>query len=246
MITKIEMLLQEIGAYGVQCSETKELAPSQSLVNAVAAVKEALRQSQQEAQPVLEKYQPCGCVLCTCENTEQCQGCGAKNCGTHPIGKFPNPLFTSPAQPQVRELTDEEIDLLWLSHSIDGGNGKDFARAVIAADRAIRQEQATELREENEMSAKIETLIAEFQAYKTDVTGYANEYELGLFIRVLAALRHADQQSQPQTGMVLAPVEPTGEMLVAGGLEVRKPFELGNTFASRIYKSMIAVIHETN
>lgn len=40
------------------------------------------------------------------------------------------------AEAQARELTDEEIDLLWLSLSIDGGNGKDFARSVIAADRA--------------------------------------------------------------------------------------------------------------
>lgn len=52
MNSKIETLLQEIGAYGVQCSETKELAPSQSLVNAIDAVKDALRQADQQAQPV--------------------------------------------------------------------------------------------------------------------------------------------------------------------------------------------------
>lgn len=27
------------------------------------------------------KNQPCGCVLCTCEDERQCQGCGAKHCG---------------------------------------------------------------------------------------------------------------------------------------------------------------------
>lgn len=101
------------------------------------------------------------------------------------------------------------------------------------------------------MNTNIETLIAEFQeavrscARHGDKEAFVEEVE-ATKDALLAALRHADQQSQPQTGMVLAPVEPTGEMLVAGGLEVRKPFELGNTFASRIYKSMIAVIHETN
>lgn len=47
-------------------------------------------------EPLLAKHQPCGCVICTCENDEQCQGCGAKNCGSHPIGKIPNPVYTQP------------------------------------------------------------------------------------------------------------------------------------------------------
>jgi hypothetical protein len=29
------------------------------------------------------KNQPCGCVICTCENDAQCQGCGARYCGIH-------------------------------------------------------------------------------------------------------------------------------------------------------------------
>lgn len=29
-----------------------------------------------------KKIQSCGCILCTCEDTKQCQGCGAKSCGT--------------------------------------------------------------------------------------------------------------------------------------------------------------------
>ena len=29
----------------------------------------------------LAKYQPCGCVICTCEDEKQCHGCGAKHCG---------------------------------------------------------------------------------------------------------------------------------------------------------------------
>lgn len=30
-----------------------------------------------------EKYLPCGCVLCTCEDEVQCHGCGAKFCEEH-------------------------------------------------------------------------------------------------------------------------------------------------------------------
>ena len=45
----------------------------------------------------LAKNQPCGCVVCYCENGEKCLGCGAKNCGTHPVGKIPNPVFAAPS-----------------------------------------------------------------------------------------------------------------------------------------------------
>jgi hypothetical protein len=40
----------------------------------------------------LAKYQPCGCVVCSCEDDIQCTGCGAKNCGTHKVGEIPNPV----------------------------------------------------------------------------------------------------------------------------------------------------------
>jgi hypothetical protein len=44
---------------------------------------------------ILAKHQPCGCVVCTCEDDVQCHGCGAKHCGTHPVGEIPNPLFAN-------------------------------------------------------------------------------------------------------------------------------------------------------
>jgi len=52
--------------------------------------------------PLLAKYQSCGCIVCTCEDEEQCQGCGAQHCGTHPVGQIPNPVyaqFPHPAAP---------------------------------------------------------------------------------------------------------------------------------------------------
>jgi hypothetical protein len=47
-------------------------------------------------EPVLAKHQPCGCVVCTCENEaepDRCLGCGAKHCGTHPVGAIPSPVY---------------------------------------------------------------------------------------------------------------------------------------------------------
>ena len=35
-------------------------------------------------EPAYARRQPCGCVLCVCEDEIQCQGCGAVSCGTHP------------------------------------------------------------------------------------------------------------------------------------------------------------------
>ncbi len=53
----------------------------------------------------MAKYQPCGCVICTCEHETQCQGCGAKNCGTHAVGDIPNPVFK--AQRPVKQKSKD-------------------------------------------------------------------------------------------------------------------------------------------
>lgn len=49
--------------------------------------------------PELARNQPCGCVVCVCEGETQCFGCGAKNCGTHPVGQMPNPVYALPPAP---------------------------------------------------------------------------------------------------------------------------------------------------
>ena len=60
--------------------------------------------------PMLVKYQPCGCVICTCDDEVQCQGCGAKMCGTHPIGENPDPVYEESESDKLRariaELTE--------------------------------------------------------------------------------------------------------------------------------------------
>jgi hypothetical protein len=53
------------------------------------AIKAAIAKAQGVQNKLLAKYQPCGCVVCTCEDEYQCQGCGAKHCGTHPVGEVP-------------------------------------------------------------------------------------------------------------------------------------------------------------
>jgi len=86
-----------------------------------------------QAEPILAKHQACGCVICTCEDNEEnrCMGCGAKNCGTHPVGLFPNPTFAAPAA-----LRDGEVApiILLLQDAIDGRRSLDrFQLATIAA-----------------------------------------------------------------------------------------------------------------
>lgn len=47
----------------------------------------AIRHMREQERPLL-KFQPCGCVICTCEDEVQCQGCGAKMCGTVPHPEY--------------------------------------------------------------------------------------------------------------------------------------------------------------
>ena len=51
----------------------------------------------------LARHQPCGCVVCICEDEIKCYGCGAKNCGTHIPGEIPNPVYdtTTPQREQA-------------------------------------------------------------------------------------------------------------------------------------------------
>ncbi len=54
-------------------------------------------------EPRLARNQPCGCIICNCEDEERCNGCGSKSCGTHEVGKIPNPVFEQ--HPLVDEIT---------------------------------------------------------------------------------------------------------------------------------------------
>lgn len=58
--------------------------------------------------PRLARNQPCGCVVCTCEDEIQCHGCGANHCGTHPIGEIPNPVYEQTWQDQLAQAAKAE------------------------------------------------------------------------------------------------------------------------------------------
>lgn len=62
----------------------------------------------------LAKHQPCGCVICTCEHETQCQGCGAKHCGTHAVGNIPNPVYLQ-SQVQKEPVKQEKKYLVGLT-----------------------------------------------------------------------------------------------------------------------------------
>ena len=66
----------------------------QAAADKLAELAEQMR-DQQEAlgEQSLSRNQPCGCVICVCEDDEQCQGCGAKSCGKHPADEIPNPVY---------------------------------------------------------------------------------------------------------------------------------------------------------
>ena len=47
------------------------------------------------AERTLAREQPCGCLVCICEDEEHCHGCGARFCGNHfsHVDRIPNPKW---------------------------------------------------------------------------------------------------------------------------------------------------------
>ena len=56
-------------------------AEDESLEDAIRAAAKVLGISAPPTR-TLAKHQPCGCVVCTCEDEIQCQGCGSRKCNT--------------------------------------------------------------------------------------------------------------------------------------------------------------------
>jgi hypothetical protein len=88
--------LIEVVFQGLRCALAKEGYTSRK-PNAPADQTATAGMVRRDVGKVLAKHQPCGCVVCTCEDDVQCHGCGAKWCGTHPVGEIPNPLFANAA-----------------------------------------------------------------------------------------------------------------------------------------------------
>lgn len=91
--------------------------------DALDALRNLLSLAQQPAAPVLAKHQPCGCVICTCEDEQQCQGCGAKHCGNR--ADHPPYVGQQPAAPSGEAVA-------WLRMKPDGT--PDWAEDCIGSD----------------------------------------------------------------------------------------------------------------
>ncbi len=66
---------------------------------------------------LLARNQPCGCIICYCDNIDQCQGCGAKCCGNHAVGEIPDPIFETWHRPQPDTGSAITVKpLMWVEH----------------------------------------------------------------------------------------------------------------------------------
>ena len=62
------------------------------------------------AERTLAREQPCGCLVCICEDEEHCHGCGARFCGNHfsHVDRIPNPKWIEDTPKPLAE------NLAWL------------------------------------------------------------------------------------------------------------------------------------
>jgi len=91
------VLEREVRAWRDACdtwqAQTQELLEVLSSAVLATDTSHALDAAKFVGGGALARNQPCGCVVCQCEDDNQCQGCGAKHCGTHPVGEIPNKKF---------------------------------------------------------------------------------------------------------------------------------------------------------
>lgn len=73
---------------GIFIAESRNAMPA--LIAEVRRLQAIIEENGLEEDPLVPlRHQPCGCQICVCEDDVQCQGCGAKNCGHHPVGQMP-------------------------------------------------------------------------------------------------------------------------------------------------------------
>lgn len=74
----------EQAKFGAQC---------RTIVPALTKEVRRLREFTEWQEPHMAREQPCGCVICICNDQVKCHGCGAKNCGSHSDGIIPSPVY---------------------------------------------------------------------------------------------------------------------------------------------------------
>jgi len=75
----------------------------------------------------LARSQSCGCIVCWCEDAVQCQGCGSRSCGNHPVGEIPNPIFNDALEFKGADILRLTNLLTSLGHQgVDMGDGQTY------------------------------------------------------------------------------------------------------------------------
>jgi hypothetical protein len=87
---------------------------------------------------ILDRYQKCGCIVCICDDDERCHGCGAQHCGTHAVGKIPEPVYSlrAGAAEAAWKSTIAAVDFL-LRNKPSPAASFGFTRSEISAINAI-------------------------------------------------------------------------------------------------------------
>ena len=58
--------------------------------------------------PKLARNQPCGCVICVCDDPIRCHGCGGEACAEHNDGVIPEPLYeTGESHAEMKEEIEQ-------------------------------------------------------------------------------------------------------------------------------------------
>jgi hypothetical protein len=141
-------------------------------------------------EPKLARHQPCGCVMCVCEDPVKCHGCGAKNCGTHPGGEIPHPVYeTHPLMAENAELRGalEYVDTEFRAYEAEReGEESVFGEIWERVKAALRSEH----HEPEEVGVEVEELDEDEEVRKAlmlDIAAAAIEETAAETARVEAA-----------------------------------------------------------
>ena len=89
--TSMEWVFQNIDHAAYTVAQEQRLQPCPDCLATVARI--LWPNANCPATDALARNQPCGCVICVCEDDHRCQGCDAHHCGKHPVGQIPSPVY---------------------------------------------------------------------------------------------------------------------------------------------------------
>ena len=94
--------------YIEHCADRLERRGLRVTAGALRVIAHEHRALAQQPAAEYKRQQPCGCVLCVCEDEKQCHGCGAKHCGNrtdHPAYVAQQPAAMDEAMAELRKLS---------------------------------------------------------------------------------------------------------------------------------------------